>query len=347
LKEIFYIERIIIKEVKGSEVVKFKYVGFSLLTMIFLTGCMSMQTPDGSGSVPRLKTNGAVIYVNTQNSLQTIFYLNLSNWQETVLYQYSSNATESNPIWYCGQPSKIILADKIEDNYDIIIYDLLTQEKVTESVYNSSKTDRHPSLDRMGRKMVFQSAQKENKTRVYLYVMGSNQPLQLMDTEEQRGRNPVISPDGTKIAYIVDGDQDRLYVRDLSGGSGPDSVLVPNEYDVDNPCWAPDSRTLAVDLKNSAGKRYIYSVKPFEAVPEWQQISFDWGKGDHRHPIWSEDGSIIFFTGKTSSSRELCAVYFDEAKQKGSQAQWYLVSDGKKNVDEPCWAGGMELPSQL
>jgi Tol biopolymer transport system component len=328
--------------------VKFKFVNFLvLITVVLLTGCMNIPSQDDSGSAPRLQTDGAVIYVNTQNNRQTLFHLNLSTWEETALYQYSSNVIEANPIWYCGQPSKIILADKIEDNYDIIIYDLLTQEKVTESVFNSSKTDRHPSLDRMGRKMVFQSAQKGNKTRVYLYVMGSTQPLQLMDTEEQRGRNPVISPDGTKIAYIVDGAKDRLYVRDLTGGSGSVSEEVPSEFSVDNPCWAPDSRTLAVDLKNSAGKRYIYTVKPFEAVPEWQQISYDWGKGDHRHPIWSEDGSIIFFTGKTSSSRELCAVYFDEAKQKGSQAQWYLVSDGKRNVDDPCWAGGMELPSQL
>jgi Tol biopolymer transport system component len=331
--------------VKGSEVVKVKFMVFSLMIGILFTGCMSMQSPDGSGSVPRLKTNGAVIYVNTQNNLQTIFYLNLSNWQETVLYQYNSNATESNPIWYCGQPSKIILADKIEDNYDIVIYDVLTKEKVNKSVYNSSKTDRHPSLDRMGQKMVFQSAQRENKTRVYLYVMGSNQPIQEMDLDGQRGRNPVISPDGTKVAYIVDGDKDRLYVRDLTGVSGSDSVWVQNECDVDNPCWAPDSRTLAVDLKNSAGKRYIYTVKPFDAVPEWQQLSFDWGKGDHRHPIWSEDGSIIFFTGKTSSSRELFAVYLEEAKQKGGQAQWYRVSDGKQNVDDPCWAGGLELLS--
>jgi Tol biopolymer transport system component len=59
---------------------------------------------------------------------------------------------------------------------------------------------------------------------------------------------PIISPNGSKLAYVVDGVSDTLYVRDLAGGA-PKSLYTSETLGA--PAWAPDDKGL-----------YIVGVQP-------------------------------------------------------------------------------------
>jgi Tol biopolymer transport system component len=313
---------------------KIRLLSLFSLVMIVFSGCMSAPSQDGSNSVSRLKTNGALIYVKADSQ---ICYLNLFDWQETVLYEYNTVVTEPNPVCFPVRPSRIIFADKPVADYELTVYNIETKEKTLLAACNSSKTDRHPSLNQLGTKLVFQSL-RSSPTKVYLWMMDGTQALQTIDT----GHDPVISPDGTKIAYIQD---DQLKIYDLTTGS---SQKISGNGAVNNPAWASDNQTLAADITGTDGKRFVYIINPFVTTPEWQQISYSWGKKDtHRHPVWSGDGQILFFTGYLlkSSRMDIYAVNVEEAKQKGEQTQWYLVSDGEKKAEEPSWAGQLVVPS--
>jgi Tol biopolymer transport system component len=319
---------------KGSEVVKVKFLVFSLTIVISLTGCMSMQSQDDS--VPRLKTDGALIFVKADSQ---ICYLNLSDWQESVLYEFNPaiTITEPNPACFPVSPARIIFADKPVADYELTVYNLETKEKSLLTACNSSKTDRHPALDGSGTKLVFQSL-RSSPTKVYLGAMDGTQALQTID----KGQTPVISPDGTKIAYIQD---DQLMIYDLSVGN---SQTISADGSVDNPAWSPDNRTLAADITGADGKRFVYIINSDASVPEWQQVTYSWGKKDtHRHPVWSGDGDIIFFTGYliSASRMDIYAIDVETVKQQGEQAQWYLVSDGVTKAEEPCWAGELVIPA--
>jgi hypothetical protein len=170
---------------------------------------------------------------------------------------------------------------------------------------------------------------------------------------------PVISPDGTKIAYIkavVSPDDagvtlKTLWVYDLTvASSTTNPKQITFTHNVDNPAWDANSETIAVETYvTSSGPRFIATVNPFEAEPKLQQAVYSWGKNDdYRHPAWGVSGgrTMLFFTGKLVASARAAvgAVYYDEVLAKGSQAQWYLVaSDSNRQLEEPCWAPDLEV----
>jgi dipeptidyl aminopeptidase/acylaminoacyl peptidase len=63
-------------------------------------------------------------------------------------------------------------------------------------------------------------------------------------SEDRRGyTNPCLSPDGTRVAVVVDGPRNSLWMLDVRRG-----VVSPLTFEanVTAPIWAPDSRRLAV-----------------------------------------------------------------------------------------------------
>jgi hypothetical protein len=314
-----------------------------LALMMTICGCLGNLEVS---TVSRLRTKGAVIYVKTDSANTQIWHKNLADGQETLLYDYGANVTEPNPAIYPADHAKIIIAAKNSAaDYDLYLYDLATKEKTSLSYNDSNDTDRHPSLDDSGTKLVFQSA-RSSPTKFYLVDLTSAAGPVTYDSEG--GLVPVISPDGTKIAYIKKDSEDekyKLWVYDLDGVLEPNPKQITSDHNVYNPAWAADNETLAVETYvSSDGPRFIATIKPFDAEPKLQQVVYSWGKNDdYRHPAWGvTDGrAVLFFTGKlvASNRQALGAIYYDEALSNGSGAQWYLVaSDRDENIKEPAWA---------
>ena len=91
-------------------------------------------------------------------------------------------------------------------------------------------------------------------------------PAQRLQDEPYAQRNPVISPDGSTIAYIRT-PQDKLYTRvpllammPAEGGPGTDLSLSADRSALD-PRWAPDGQRILFRM-HSEGSTALYEVNP-------------------------------------------------------------------------------------
>jgi len=106
---------------------------------------------------------------------------------------------------------------------------------------------------------------------------------------------PVLSPDGTKIAYESPGEKGfEIYVRDLA--SGKIEQLTHNEVDDWSPSWSPDgSRIVFVSNRNKNVDLYIIDLKTHEVT------RLTTNKKDDVNPQWGVDNRILFNSNRTGA----------------------------------------------
>lgn len=121
----------------------------------------------------------------------------------------------------------------------------------------------------------------------------SARPVQLEDMRALANvGSPQISPDGTRVAYVLgvaDMGKDR-YVRSLmvvpSDGGAP-VALVASQRTIDSPHWSPDGREIAYIGKGSDDDNQIFSV-PAQGGTASQITRV---KGGVEQFAWSPDGT--------------------------------------------------------
>ena len=97
---------------------------------------------------------------------------------------------------------------------------------------------------------------------------GQHRPL---IAEHASVRSPVLSPDGTKLAYLSDrsGSQ-QLYVRYLD--SGEDALLTNTSFAPGNVVWAPDGNSLAFTQFTPKSDKPLFSGMPAKpANAQWAE----------------------------------------------------------------------------
>jgi TolB protein len=134
--------------------------------------------------------------------------------------------------------------------------------------------------------------------------------------------SPAASPDGTKVAMILDKDGwTDLYVGG-SDGSGP-KRLTRSRQDESSPCWSPDGRWICYAAKDGE-RRTLKKISPSGGEARLIPTS---GMPSPSEPDWSPDGKLIAFTVQHGSSFGICVVPAD-----GGPAT-ELVSG-----EDPAWA---------
>jgi TolB protein len=132
--------------------------------------------------------------------------------------------------------------------------------------------------------------------------------------------NPVVSPDGAKVAMILSkGGSPNLYVCDSNGGN---LKQLTNERDeASSPAWSSDSREICYVVRSGRAGLHRISAGGGTPVPIRTGIG-----GDLTSPDWSPDGRSIIFTSGS-----------------GNFTLWVMPAAGGEAVqlvagEDPCWA---------
>jgi tol-pal system beta propeller repeat protein TolB len=144
--------------------------------------------------------------------------------------------------------------------------------------------------------------------------------------DSTNNHSPAWSPDGTKIAFVSERDNNsEIYVMDADGGN--QTRLTRNEVYDSSPSWSPDGKQIAF-MSFQGTDSEIYSMNPDGSNPhpltnnEFYDTS----------PSWSPDGQLILFT--SDRTRESTKLYVMRAD--GSDPQ--LLINVKGNNRFPSWS---------
>ncbi len=143
-----------------------------------------------------------------------------------------------------------------------------------------------------------------------LWVVSADggQPVQM--TEHLDVSYPRWSPDGTKIAFVVDGGKGGIYTVDAAQGGAPfplfrgafgtpDSVTADTTY-AGSPRWSPDGTKIAFTWLH--GSRRIIGVVPVTGGVPTAILS---SPSNQAGPEWSPDGNRIVFTSEIDGTSKL------------------------------------------
>jgi Tol biopolymer transport system component len=99
------------------------------------------------------------------------------------------------------------------------------------TAYLSRRTDKNPHGSRVN--------------DIYVLDLDSEEDERL--THQLRGKDPAISPDGTRIATIINGDgTNQLVILDQEGNLLRQLTQSPHGTQYNTPCWSPDGRSIVL-----------------------------------------------------------------------------------------------------
>ena len=132
--------------------------------------------------------------------------------------------------------------------------------------------------------------------------------------------NPVVSPDGGKVAMILSkGGSPNLYVCDSDGGNL--KQLTHERDDASSPTWSPDGREICYVARSGRATLRKIGVNGGNSTELRLGIA-----GNLTSPDWSPDGKKIIFTSG-SGSFTLCVT-----SSEGGDVEKLVAGE------DPCWA---------
>jgi hypothetical protein len=121
-------------------------------------------------------------------------------------------------------------------------------------------------------------------------------------------RWPVLSPDGTKLAFTA---LDKLYVRDLATGSNTRLAEMPAGQFA--PAWSPDSKWIAFVMWSEEEGGHLYKVAITGRSSTPQRLSTI--SAFYDEPVWTPDGNeIVVAKGPWQQRRALSYFNFIPAR---------------------------------
>jgi serine/threonine-protein kinase len=100
-----------------------------------------------------------------------------------------------------------------------------------------------------------------------------------------------ISPDGELLAYVENGDPDRLLVKDLTGGTVIQIAAIGTA--VTSFRWSPDGSSLLFSGRDSTGRWVTVTYPRLGGTPSPLSATFD-------YVVWAPDGSQVAHWGQPS-----------------------------------------------
>jgi eukaryotic-like serine/threonine-protein kinase len=158
----------------------------------------------------------------------------------------------------------------------------------------------YPAIARQGFRAAFvRNSSRTSFWRLDLSPEGLRRPAVRVVTSTRDDNAPMISPDGSRIAF----DSDRSGAREVwvSDSRGADTVQLTSMGFARDPYWSPDGRNIA--FEGRPGERsLIFVVSSGGGKP--RQLSSEEGY----KPSWSRDGRSIYFFSRGSGTAQTWKV---------------------------------------
>ena len=137
----------------------------------------------------------------------------------------------------------------------------------------------------------------DKNTDIYEYSVGSGPSLEMpreLTKHSAIETEPVLSPDGKKLAYVSDRTgQPQVYLMDLSSKKST-RISKKGSYNT-SPAWSPDSSMVAFTSQKRGSKSTIYRVRIDDNLGTQTRVSPE--NISSESPAWSPDGSMVAFQG--------------------------------------------------
>lgn len=287
---------------------------------------------------PELIKGGLFYHSYRQGFGNDLYYLNLETRQKYAVM--ATTASEEMPVFL--PPNQVLFesdAGRSDGRTDIYVITLGMPAETAERFFQQFSLEignsSHPSVDRQGERMVFRSYTGSG-WGIYLF----NRKTEGIELITTGGENPVISPDGSRIAYIKNY---QLYTYDLQSRT---ETLHQFPGKVNHPSWHPSSDggywRLAVEAWTETDKRHRLYLLASENPQRFIGLTSGEPLADsHSHPCWSDDGRLLFFTADIvfSSRQDIYAIHWDGSLEPPDNPAWIMVTPGSGDKKYANWAG--------
>ncbi len=171
--------------------------------------------------------------------------------------------------------------------------------------------DKHePNLSADGKRVVFEVKTTLNgKDNFDIYVMNlDGSGLKNLTNDAFSNIDPYWSPDGTKIAFGSDREDNQMQVWVMdSDGSNKTRLTNSNGFETE-PAWSPDGQTIAFESNRSGSNGFdIWTMNADGSG----QLPVETQPTDDFDPAWSRDSRRIAFTAGSGSSFDVDLVNVD------------------------------------
>jgi len=206
-----------------------------------------------------------------------------------------SDCDEAEPAWSHDQ-TKIVFQSNCNYSYDLVEFNL-KEKSLTWLTSTAAFDEREPDYSFDGKYVVFQRTPKDsnyNRENGTLHYIDLKRQIEIRLSPNNsetvlRGRGPVWSPNGMKLAYMsLRAGFWQIYVYDflysheqLISFNCPSHCLWPE--------WSPDGQALAYSVTNSdftSDEIWIYSFT--------EGVNRQWMSGGVDRPSWSKHNLIAF-----------------------------------------------------
>jgi len=229
------------------------------------------------------------------------------SWSRAVASRLTSfGGAELFPA-FSPDGKEFVYARNEKNNWDIY-QQRLSGSLARNLTANSPDDDTQPAYSPNGEWIAFRSERRGGG----IYVMGASgeSVRQISDM----GYYPDWSPNGIELVFssalVIDpasrGSNGKLYIVNFARGQ-PREIKAGR--DVVQPRWSPNGKRIAYWGKDQAAQRDIWTVSPQggDAIQVTNDPALDW------NPVWSPDGSYIYFISDRNGAPSLWRVAVDQS----------------------------------